>query len=77
MSLNKNFGKGTNLEEHEDTASLVHSGGSVYVKKKKENGAWNSCGQGLNNYCVLPNQYTNIHKHFLPFLYSLSFLLVS
>lgn len=36
MSLNKNFGKGTNLEEHEDTVSLVHSGGSVYVKKKKK-----------------------------------------
>lgn len=36
MSLNKNFGKGMNLEDHEDTASLVHSGGSVYVEKKNK-----------------------------------------
>lgn len=43
LSLNKNFGKGTNLE-HEDSVSLVHSGGSVYDKKR---GAWNPCGQGL------------------------------
>lgn len=68
MSLNKNFGKGTNLEEHEDTVSLVHSGGSVYVKKKER----------LNNCCVLPNQYTNIFCLFsilFPFCWSLEFVI--